>query len=401
MSVEHPEDGWRPGWEALGRQLLERGSMTHDWAAPFAETPRTQFLPAVMWPYDQTTEEHVAVDRTADPDGWTRYACSDVAIITQWDDGTRTTPGTDMTSSSSMPSLVMSMLADLQVQPGHKVLEVGTGTGWNAALLARRAGRGRVFTIEVDPTVADTARRALSRANADVTVIHGDGLAGHPAAAPYDRIIATCGLRTIAYALVEQTRPGGVLLIPWGTHFTSTEATARLVVADDGTSAAGSFTQRVTFMRARAQRLAVDAYDAYVTSESKAGAEKSHTTLAHDEVFGTTAWDDNQFALGLRVHDVVHTRGPEEGGARPVWLLSLNDRSWACVLFRDGRDRFTAYQYGRRRLWDEVEAAHAWWAEQGRPGFRRFGLMVDKAGQHVWLDDAHNVIGKFPAASRL
>ncbi|MEU7107701.1 methyltransferase domain-containing protein [Streptomyces sp. NPDC046215] len=315
-----------------------------------------------------------------------------MAIITQWDDGASSVSGTDMTSSSSMPSLVMSMLGDLQVQPGHKVLEIGTGTGWNAALLAHRAGPGRVTTIEVDPTVAETARHALQQAGAAVTVIHGDGLHGHPPAAPYDRLIATCGLRTIPYTWVEQMRPGGVLLIPWGTQFTSTEATARLVTASDGSSASGPFTQCVTFMRARAQRLTVDDYDTYVTAEAKASAQKSHTDLPYSEVFGTTLWDANQFALGLCVPDVIRTRGPEENGARPVWLLSLNDRSWACVLFRDDRAKFTAYQYGCRRLWDEIEAAHAWWAEQGRPGFNSFGLTIDKTGQHAWFQEPGNRI---------
>ncbi|MFF4408460.1 methyltransferase domain-containing protein [Streptomyces sp. NPDC001407] len=366
--------------------------MTPDWEDTFAHTPRTQFLPSVMWPYDQGSGESLTVDRTTDPDGWNRYACSDMAIITQWDDGTRTTPGADMTSSSSMPSLVLSMLADLQVQPGHKVLEVGTGTGWNAALLAHRAGRGHVTTIEVDPTVAETARRSLQQAGASVTVIHGDGLVGYPAAAPYDRLVATCGLRTVPYTWVEQMRPGGVLLIPWGTHFTSTEATARLVVASNGGSASGPFTQYVTFMRARAQRLTVDGYDTYVTAEAREGAQKSHTALPYDEVFGATLWDANQFALGLRLADVVHTKGPEENGARPVWLLSLNDRSWACILFRDDRAKFTVYQHGRRRLWDETEAAHTWWTEQGRPGFSSFGLTADQTGQHVWLHEPSNRI---------
>ncbi|MCC3768214.1 methyltransferase domain-containing protein [Streptomyces sp. UNOC14_S4] len=372
--------------------------MTSDWTDTFADTPRMRFLPSVMWPYDQASEECVAVDRTADLDGWHRYACSDMAIITQWDDGTRTTPGTDMTSSSSMPSLVLSMLADLQVRPGHKVLEVGTGTGWNAALLAHRAGPGRVTTIEVDRVVAESARHALRQAGIAVTVIHGDGLEGHLPAAPYDRLIATCGLRTVPYAWVEQMRPGGVLLVPWGTHFTSTEATARLVVSGDGSSASGPFTQRVTFMRARAQRLTVGDYDTYVTAEAREGARKSRTTLPHSEVFGTTAWDANQFVLGLRLPDVVHTRGPEENGARPVWLLSSSDRSWACVLFREDRAEFTVYQYGRRRLWDETEAAHTWWTEQGRPGFSSFGLTVDQAGQHVWLKEPGNRISQ-PARS--
>ncbi|MFI2077868.1 MULTISPECIES: methyltransferase domain-containing protein [Streptomyces] len=370
--------------------------MTPDWVTAFADTPRKRFLPSVMWPYDQASEEHVTVDRSADFESWNRYACSDMAIITQWDDGASTTPGTDMTSSSSVPSLVMSMLADLQVQPGHKVLEIGTGTGWNAALLAHRAGPGRVTTIEVDPTVAETARHALQQAGIAVTVIRGDGLHGYPAAAPYDRLIATCGLRTVPYAWVEQMRPDGVLLIPWGTQFTSTEATARLVVASDGSSASGPFTRRVTFMRARAQRLTVGDYDTYVTADAKEGAQKSHTALPHDEVFGTTLWDANQFALGLCVPAVIHTKGLVENGARPVWLLSLNDRSWACVLFRDNGARFTVYQYGHRRLWDEIEAAHTWWTEQGRPGFGNFGLTIDKAGQHVWLDAEDNVVSSRP-----
>lgn len=392
MTSEH-EDAGRPGWEVLGRRLLTKGSMAPDWTTAFTDTPRAQFLPPVIWPQDQETGECVAVDRAADPDGWHRYACSDMAIVTQWDDGARTVAGGDMTSSSSMPSLVLGMLADLQVQPGHKVLEVGAGTGWNAALLAHRAGPGRVTTIEVDPKIAESARQALHQAGADVTVVHGDGLAGHPPAAPFDRLIATCGLRTIPHAWVEQVRPGGVILIPWGTYFTSTEATTRLTVNADGTSASGPFTRRVTFMRARAQRLTPEPYEAYVTAEAREGAEKSHTTLAHDDVFGTTRWDTNPFVLGLRVPDIVPTTGPAEGGARPVWFLSnREDHSWACVLFREDRARFTVYQYGDRRLWDEIEAAHAWWSEQGQPAFDSFGLTVDKAGQHVWLQEPGNRI---------
>lgn len=71
-----------------------------------------------------------------------------------------------------------------------------------------------------------------------------------------------------------------------------------------------------------------------------------------------------------------------------MWLCSLgDDRSWACVLFREDEKPSTVYQYGGRRLWDEVEAAHAWWHEQGRPGLGRLGLTVDGYGQqHIWVD---------------
>ncbi|GAA3083891.1 hypothetical protein GCM10020000_82680 [Streptomyces olivoverticillatus] len=71
-----------------------------------------------------------------------------------------------------------------------------------------------------------------------------------------------------------------------------------------------------------------------------------------------------------------------------MWLCSLgDDRSWACVLFREDEKPSTVYQYGGRRLWDEVEAAHAWWHEQGQPGLGRLGLTVDGYGQqHIWVD---------------
>ncbi|MEU1815327.1 methyltransferase domain-containing protein [Streptomyces roseifaciens] len=111
-----------------------------------------------------------------------------------------------------MPGLVFSMLADLDVGEGHRVLEIGTGTGWNAALLAHRVGpSGSVVTVEVDGTVASAGREALRRAGLGpaVRALHRDGLLGFPERAPYDRGIATCGLRTLPFAWVEQTRRAG------------------------------------------------------------------------------------------------------------------------------------------------------------------------------------------------
>jgi hypothetical protein len=77
-----------------------------------------------------------------------------------------------------------------------------------------------------------------------------------------------------------------------------------------------------------------------------------------------------------------------------VWFYGLADRSWAVVVFRDGHGTATVHQSGKRRLWDEVSAAFRWWRQQGRPGFRRFGLTVTADRQEVWLDEPPNVVSR-------
>ncbi len=383
----------RPGLAELGRSLAETGSLTPDWAPAFAAVPRTGFLPEVMWPHDRDTGKATSVSRADDPDTWYAYADSDVPIVTQWDDGQHEgpEPGTAFTSSSSMPSLVFSMLADLDVRPGQRVLEIGAGTGWNAALLAHRVGAENVVSVEVDPDVARSAREALRGAGCGaVEVVTGDGLLGHPQRAPYDRVIATCGLRTGLSSWVSQTRPGGVILVPWGTYFGFSEATARLVVAADGKSASGPFTQPVNFMRMRSQRFRYPQHSAYVPAAgATGGADRSATRITEAELLpdGTAVVE---FALGLRVQDCTYVADRKRDGKRPVWFYGLTDRSWAVVVFRDDRETSTVHQAGPRRLWDEVEAAYRWWESQGRPGFRRFGLTVTAKGEEPWLDTPAN-----------
>lgn len=88
------------------------------------------------------------------------------------------------TSSASKPDLVLSMLAALDVHDGHTVLEIGTGSGYNAALLAARLGAPSVTTVEIDPGLATSARAALVASGFPVTVLTGDGTQGYPANAP-------------------------------------------------------------------------------------------------------------------------------------------------------------------------------------------------------------------------
>ncbi|WP_310724023.1 methyltransferase domain-containing protein [Streptomyces sp. N2A] len=367
---------------------MAAGLLTSDWAPAFAAVPRSAFLPELIWPFDMAAGRSMAVRRRDDPAAWRGYADdADVPVVTQWDDGTHsgTEPGAVPTSSASMPSVVFRMLNELDLRPGHNVLEIGTATGWNAALMAHRAGPGKVTTVEVDGAVAAAARGAADRYGLDVRVVHGDGALGHPEGAPYDRVIATCGVRAVPYAWVAQARPGGVVVVPWGTHFGNGDAVARLVVAPDGKSAAGRFAGPVEFMKLRAQRAPAVVHSAYVTG-SVADGEESATTLTEEDVLGTQ-FGPGRFVLGLRVPDCCHVVAEKRAGSRPVWFYELGgDRSWACVWFRDGAAA-RVWQYGPRRLWDEVAAAHRWWVAHGRPDHTRFGLTVDANGQRVWLDN--------------
>lgn len=382
MTLHEVEDGR----SALGRSLLERNDLTPDWAPSFEAVPRSAFLPEQIWPYDMDSGTSVSVRLEDEPGLWFSYANANVPIVTQWDDGASDGPGGQSTSSASMPSVVFRMLRDLDVEAGHRVLEIGTGTGWNAALLAHRLGVENVTSIEIDAGVANAARDRLGAAGLLGVVLTRDGALGDPSGAPYDRLIATAGLRQIPGAWVEQVRPGGLILAPWGTHYSNGDATVRLTVAEDGSSASGSFTGPVEFMKLRAQRLPFASHDEYVP-DGVGSARRSTARVTEDELLGEGRFDPRTFAIGLRVRDCYHVAAEKRDGARPVWFYGLGeDRSWACVMFRD-EGPTSVWQSGQRKLFDEVSEALSWWRDAGQPGFERFGLTVTAAGEHsVWLD---------------
>lgn len=132
------------------------------------------------------------------------------AVVTHWDG--QGVP----TSSASAPGTVAGMLEQAQVRPGQRVLEVGAGTGYNAALLAHLVGAsGSVTTIEYDADVADAARMHLAAYGADrVRVVTGDGTLGAAEDGPFDRILVTAGAWDVAPAWVEQLAPDGRVVLP-------------------------------------------------------------------------------------------------------------------------------------------------------------------------------------------
>jgi protein-L-isoaspartate(D-aspartate) O-methyltransferase len=119
-------------------------------------------------------------------------------------------------SSASQPSMVARMLEQLHVTPGMRILEIGAGTGYNAALLAHLAGGGgHVTTVDVDADLVARASQALRAAGyPDVFVVAGDGALGYPDGAPYDRVIATAGAWDLPLAWLDQLTPDGRLVVP-------------------------------------------------------------------------------------------------------------------------------------------------------------------------------------------
>ncbi|WP_346655824.1 methyltransferase domain-containing protein [Streptomyces sp. RFCAC02] len=381
----------------LTRLLLDSGALTADWAPAFEAVPRAAFLPDLMWPYDMATRASRAVDRRTDPATWERYAYADVPVTTQWDDGQHAgeAPGRLPTSSASMPSVVTRMLADLDVFPGARVLEIGGGTGWNAALLAARLGDRRVVTVEIDPAVAARARTALREAGASPHVVCGDGRDGYADGAPYDRLIATVGVRDVPPAWLRQTRPGGLIVAPWGTHYSNEDALLRLTVAEDG-SASGPFLRPLEFMKLRAQRLDWDRFRDHVGPYPGDAAESATTVpladLGEDRRFGGPS-----FVLGLCVPHCAHLLDAGDE-ASTLWFFDMTEgsRCWASVTFRHGEPTATVRQSGPRALWDEVSGALEWWQGQGSPAIDCFGLTVTPDGtQHPWLADADHPLPSF------
>ncbi|MBB5159152.1 methyltransferase, FxLD system [Saccharopolyspora phatthalungensis] len=143
-------------------------------------------------------------------------------------------------SCLSVPTVVAMMLGQLDPQPGENVLEIGAGTGYNAALLAELVGpTGNVTTIDIHPDVTDHARHALAETGNDrVRVVTGDGAFGAPDQAPYDKIIVTVGPWDLPPAWFEQLAPEGTLVVP--LHWRGQARSVAFVRRDDHLRAANS-----------------------------------------------------------------------------------------------------------------------------------------------------------------
>ncbi|WP_194924888.1 methyltransferase, FxLD system [Catenulispora pinisilvae] len=176
-------------------------------------------------------------------------------------------------SAISQPTIVATMLQQLDVQPGEKILEAGAATGYNAALIGNLVGPGgQVWTIDVDQDLIDGANAHLAAAGVgNVTAVLGDGGAGLPEHGPYDRIIFTVGAGDVPAAVLDQLAPGGRLVIPVRIRGGVSRAIA---LQRDGDHWVSVSSEMATFMPLR-QGIADD--ERVITALSEDGGVTLHT----------------------------------------------------------------------------------------------------------------------------
>lgn len=349
-----------------------------------AALDRSDFVPSIIWV--PTESGYRAVDRSVDPAGWAEVVEADEPVVIQVDDGATPVGGTGQSasSSSSQPSIVAAMLDAAELRPGHTVLEIGTGTGWTAGLLAQRLGSADVVTVEVDPDVAEQARVALAAAGLSPLVVAGDGARGYADRAPYDRVLATCAVGDVPWSWVEQTAIGGVVVAPWGTTYHN-GMLARLVRTGE-LRGDGAFSDvPMAFMRLRSQR----APECPWAGDGPGEPATTYCELSSEDVYEMVA-PPGAFVIGLVLSDCHKVVDESELTVR---LHDPASGSWARCTVAPGAPRHPVSEFGPRSLWQEALAARSWWVGRGRPGPTRFGLTVTPYGQELWLDGPGRPIG--------
>lgn len=366
--------------DTLADALVERGHLTSPRIRrALHAAPRHLFAPARGWYATDGPGPRYGIDHDADPAAWWEAVYSNGSIVTQVDDGASdpTQGRAEATSSLSSPGIVVAFLELLDAQPGDRILEIGTGTGWTAALLT--ALGAHVTTVEVDTGLAATARETLASAGFDPIVITGDGALGAPGHARFDGVHVTCGVDRIPYPWVEQTRPGGRLVVPWMPEYGEGHQ-ASLTVTGDG-RAVGRLVDTANYMILRAQRSTL-----YVPADM-AGAAETLTPLDPGEV---TASHGADITITAALPDVMGAPRARDGVIE-VELADTAGTSWARVRQGAGGEH-RVWQAGPRRLWDEVADAYLRWVQWGRPERSQFGMTVGPDGQVIWRGDPSNTI---------
>jgi protein-L-isoaspartate(D-aspartate) O-methyltransferase len=314
-------------------------------------------------------------------------------------------------SSSSQPAIMALMLEQLEVGEGMRVLEIGAGTGYNAALLSLLVGeRGRVVSLDVDREIAAGARRALGDGGYRVRVVHADGRGGFSNAAPYDRIIVTASAEEVPRAWSEQLADDGLLEVPLRLDragmqvipvlrktpagFRSVRAVAGgfMPLRDAGDESGGAPPQEpalvVTDLSGNGPESFAHLCGVGLRTLSQAAKRRLLATALGKPRRRRLGLKANGDALGLYLSlTLPKSRLITMFPSFAIGAIGRDGRSLAVVeLFRPERPKVAALQAYGRREGEQVLVEHVReWARRGRPGPADLRISIKYVGDRSRL----------------
>ncbi len=404
---------WRSHARALAARLGESGVIRDPaWRTAVEDTPRHVFVPHY---FEQIPPNGWRLVDGADPrqrGAWLDTVYSDQTLDVQLGHiqlpeeaggGTLARP----TSSSTAPSMMLRMLYDLDVSDGDQVLEIGTGTGYNAALLCHRLGDNAVTSVDLDAGLVALARDRLAGLGYRPFLTTGDGRLGVADAAPFHHIIATAAAATVPACWIDQTRAGGTVLVDVrGQLGGSMVLLRRNIVGKDRLE--GRFLNypgRFMPLRDRVDNPLREGEQVTVLMDTR-DVHTSETPVAPVDLA------DPGFALVVHFHiPGLRAFGTSRDGSRTIY----DDHGRWAVLLPGGNpaglhriDTGISYETELPPTLDAgglrtaIEAAHTSWAAHGRPGPDRLGLTATSEDNLLWVDSPDHLLTSTPtwAASR-
>ncbi|WP_433227574.1 methyltransferase domain-containing protein [Actinomadura formosensis] len=354
-------------WELYAEWLAQHVAHARSrWRNVVAAVPRHTFVPrwwtwaqAAPGPYGSAVWEACA--GPSDPDAWAAAAYADRSLVTRVgpchaDDARPggTTTGSP-TSSATLPGLLVQMFRHAVVDEGLDILDVGTGSGYGAALLAMRFGDDQVTSVDVDPYLVAAAADRLDRAGLRprVTAVDATG----PLPGTWDRIIATVSVRPVPVSWLKALRPGGRLV----TTVAGTGLTLVVDATPDGGAEGRIPWDRAGFMAARTGPDYPPSVAAAIEAAHSAQAE--HVTVGRYPVVNVMEAWELWSMLGVTVPGIEHDYR-EEGGVRTAVMVHA-DGSWARATNSSPDGPAYVHQGGPRRLWDVLDDLRARWLRDG------------------------------------
>jgi protein-L-isoaspartate O-methyltransferase len=350
---------WRPHAAALADRVTAQAP---EWREAVARTARHLLVPR-WWTASPRTGTWIGHDGAAEHADRPGAAYADRTLVTRIGPlhADHATPGQEAsgepTSSSTEPGLVVTMLRHLDVRDGMRAVDVATGSGYSAALLAHRLGDDAVVSVDVDPYLTEVATRRLAELGRHPRVETVDATGPLPVTGA-DRLVAMVSARGVPASWLAALRPGGRLV-------TTMAFTSLMVVAEvrsDGTAEGRFASDHGHFMPVRS--------DADYPTRLPEGYRRARDGDGDTVTTGTRPipdwWNDWQLSTvyELTTPGVQVRTQTADDGTRLFWLLH-RDGSWARAAAQADAPP-TVHQTGPRRLWDELERAEARWDAAGR-----------------------------------